>query len=62
MKAYQKLKKSQGVNNNQFNKVLIQNVKEEQQTNKLEYLMLAKQVSALCDQVEDSGIAAQEEM
>ena len=61
MKAYQKLKQSK-INNSGFNKVLTQAVKEDQSQNKMEYLMLAKQVSALCEQVEDSGIQAKEEV
>ena len=61
MKAYQKLKQSK-INNSGFNKVLSQAIKEDGSSNKMEYLMLAKQVSALCDQVEDLGMEAKEEM
>ena len=61
MKAYQKLKQSK-INNSGFNKVLTQAIKEDQSQNKMEYLMLAKQVSALCEQVTDSGIQAREEV
>lgn len=60
MKSFQKLKQNK-INNSGFNKILTQAVKDDQQQNKLDYFMLAKQVDALCDQVLDTGIQAKEE-
>jgi len=57
LKAYQKLKQNK-INASNFTKTVAQSIKEETNLNKMEYLLLAKQVSALCDQVTDSGIGA----
>ena len=57
LKAYQKLKQNK-INNGNFTKTVTQHIKEDTNVNKLDYLMLAKQVNALCDQVTDSGIGA----
>ena len=48
LKAYQKLKQNK-INNSNFTKTVTQAIKEDTNVNKLDYLMLAKQVSALCD-------------
>lgn len=59
IKAYQKVKKNQITNSN-FKKVMTGIGEDDARTNKLDYLLLSKQVDALCSQVCDSGITAPE--
>ena len=54
-KAYQKVKKNQ-ITNSTFKKVMTGIGEEDMKQNKLDYLLLSKQVDALCSQVQDFGI------
>ena len=55
-KAYQKVRKNQ-ITNSTFKKVMTSIGEEDSRHNKLDYLLLSKQVDALCSQVGDSGIS-----
>jgi hypothetical protein len=52
MQAYQKLKQK----NNVGTKGLIQAANDDAGTNKLNYFLFSQQVSALCSQLDESGI------
>ena len=55
-KAYQKVKKNQ-ITNSTFKKAMTGIGEEDMRQNKLDYLLLSKQVDALCSQVQDFGIS-----
>ncbi len=55
-KAYQKVRKNQ-ITNSTFKKVMTSIGEEDARHNKLDYLLLSKQVDALCSQVGDCGIS-----
>lgn len=54
-KAYQKVKKNQ-ITNSTFKKAMTSIGEDDMRHNKLDYLLLSKQVDALCSQVQDFGI------
>ena len=55
LKAYQKLKLGK-IKESSFLKTQAKAVEDDQNSDKLDFLMLSRQVAALCDQVEDYGI------
>ena len=55
-KAYSKVRKNL-ITNSVFKKAMTQIGESDMRQNKLDYLLLAKQVDALCDQVSDYGIS-----
>lgn len=54
-KAYQKVKKNQ-VTNQSFKKTMTALGEDDLRQNKLDYLLLSKQVDALCGQLSDMGV------
>lgn len=58
-KAYQKVKKNQ-ITNSTFKKAMTTMGEDDVRHNKLDYLLLSKQVDALCSQLGDMGVEAPE--
>lgn len=61
-KAFQKLKKKESNNYTSFRKTMTSLGQEDMRHNKLDYLLLSKQVDTLCSQVIDLGISNGDEM
>ena len=59
-KAYSKVKKNL-ITNSVFKKAMTQVGEQDKRINKLDYLLLAKQVDALTSQVSDYGISSEQE-
>ena len=55
MKAYQKVKRN--TVNTMFKKTMAQIGEDDMRTNKLDYLLLTKQVDTLCSQIDDFNIS-----
>jgi len=60
-KAYQKVRKNQ-ITNSTFKKVMTTIGEDDTRHNKLDYLLLSKQVDALCGQVDGFGISGPQEL
>ena len=60
VKAYQKVKKNQ-ITNSTFKKAMTTMGEDDVRQNKLDYLLLSKQVDALCSQLGEMGIEAPQE-
>lgn len=59
-KAYSKVRKNL-ITNSVFKKAMTQIGEGDMRHNKLDYLLLAKQVDALCEQVGDYGMTPEQE-